>query len=224
MAPAHRNEALRLGAPSRGARSLCLFLHGRGQSPEDMATHVIDRLQTPDTHFVLPRADNAAWYDARAIDPLTPLTLAQLEAAMDAIDDGFAAAIADGAPAERPVLAGFSQGACLATEYAMRRGRDLGALVLLTGCRVGPTAAAPRRALDGLSVYASGSDADPWIPPDAFFAAAEDLARCGARLRLESFPGRAHEVSDAEIAAFEAMLEQTSEVGRGGSAAAGAIR
>ena len=35
------------------------------------------------------------------------------------------------------------------------------------------------------------------------------LAVCGARLRAESFPGRAHEVSDAEIDAFAEILAQT---------------
>lgn len=205
-----RDTSLRLGAPAGRAARLCVFVHGRAQSPEEMAEHVIGRLPAGDTHFVLPRATGGAWYDARAVDPASEATLAQLEAALDAIDACIALAAADGVPAARPVLAGFSQGACVVIEHALRRDCALGGLVALTGCRVGPpTEASPRRRLDGLPVYLSGSDADPWIPASAAFAAAADLAACGARLRAESFPGRAHEVSDAEIEAFAALLEQT---------------
>ena len=205
-----RDTFLRLGASPRSAARLCVFVHGRAQTPEEMGEHVIARLPAGDTHFVLPRSPREAWYDARAVDPASDATLAQLEEALDSIDAAIAAAAADGAPADRPVLAGFSQGACLVLEYAMRRDRALGALVALTGCRVGPpTDTSPRRRLDGLPVYLSGSDADPWIPASAAFAAAADLAVCGARLRAESFPGRAHEVSDAEIDAFAEILAQT---------------
>lgn len=208
MAPS-RDTPLRLGAPPGSAARLCVFVHGRAQTPEEMAEHVIARMPQDGTHFVLPRAPGDAWYDARAVDPASATTVAQLEAALDAIDAGIAAAAADGAPVERPVLAGFSQGACVVLEYAMRRDRALGGLVALTGCRVGPpTPESPRRGLDGLPVYLSGSDADPWIPASDAFAAAADLAACGARLRAESFPGRAHAVADAEIEAFASLLKE----------------
>lgn len=211
MAQLH-DTPLRFGVPARDAARLCVFVHGRGQTPEDMVAHVVERLPDDDTHFILPRARDGAWYDARAIDPASTTTLAQLEAALDAIDDCIAIVAADGGPAARPVLAGFSQGACVAIEYAMRRPSPLGALVALTGCRVGPPDdASPRRRLDGLPAYLSGSDADPWIPASAAFAAAADLAFCGARLRAESFPGRAHEVSDAEIEAFAMLLALAGE-------------
>ena len=204
-----RDTPLKLGAPAGRAARLCVFVHGRAQSPEEMADHVIARLPAGDTHFVLPRAPSSVWYDARAVDPASEATLAQLEAALDAIDACIALAAADGVPVARPVLAGFSQGACVELEHAMRRDRTLGALVALTGCRVGPlTKASPRRRLDGLPAYLSGSDADPWIPASAAFAAAADLAACGARLRAESFPGRAHAVCDAEIEALAALLAQ----------------
>ncbi|WP_235679302.1 alpha/beta hydrolase [Aquibium microcysteis] len=211
MAQLH-DTPLRFGVPAREAARLCVFVHGRGQTPEEMVAHVLGRLPDDDTHFILPRAPGGAWYDARAVDPASATTLAQLEAALDAVDACIAMASADGVPAERPVLAGFSQGACVVIEHAMRRNRPLGALAALTGCRVGPpTEASPRRRLDGLPVYLSGSDADPWIPASAAFAAAADLAACGARLRAESFPGRDHAVCDAEIEAFAVLLTQVDE-------------
>ena len=62
--------ALRLGADT-GARAVCVLVHGRGQSPEEMQSHVLARLNAPAVAFVLPRAPGGAWYAAKAVEPLT---------------------------------------------------------------------------------------------------------------------------------------------------------
>ncbi|MEQ1950217.1 alpha/beta hydrolase [Mesorhizobium yinganensis] len=201
------DDVLRLGAMPAHADALCVFVHGRGQSPEEMGEHVIERLRNTGAHVVLPRAPGGVWYDARAIDPLTERTTVQLQAGLDAIDAAISLAVSEGAPGDRVVLAGFSQGACLALEYALRRPGRLRGLVAFTGCRVGGASRVATAArLAGLSAYLSCGDADPWIPLDAFFEAAQDVARTGAALRVEVFPGRMHEVLDAEIEALDRML------------------
>jgi phospholipase/carboxylesterase len=58
----------------------------------------------------------------------------------------------------------------------------------------------------GLPVYLSAGSADPWIPVAAFAEAAAALGQAEARLRCDVFPGRAHEVSDAEIAMLDSVL------------------
>jgi phospholipase/carboxylesterase len=214
---------LRLGLPAAQARVLCVLVHGRGGSPEMMEDHVVNRLGAEGVHFALTRAPTGTWYDARAVEPVSERTAMQLEAALDAIDDAIAQAVADGAPGDRVVLGGFSQGACVALEYAMRRPRRLMALAALTGCRVGGLARPELTArLDGLPVYMGSGDADQWIPLDAFFGAAQDVALAGAALTLEVFPGRGHQVSDREIAALDALLASAAagrSVGRTGKGA-----
>ncbi len=191
------------GAPLDAAQALCIFLHGRGQTPEEMIADNISRLGHPGIAYVLPRAPGKSWYGARAVDRLTPGTEADLTAAM-AIVASAAAAASSGLPL---LLAGFSQGACLALELTLRGHMSPDALAVLTGCRVGtPACHRPVRPLQGLATYISGSDADPWIPPAAFADAAGTLAAHGASLRAESFPGRSHTVSDAEIDVLDAML------------------
>jgi phospholipase/carboxylesterase len=74
--------ALRLGSMSPEAKAICVFVHGRGQSPEEMQSHVLARLSAPGVAYVLPRAPRGVWWDARAIDPLTPVTRAQLAVAL----------------------------------------------------------------------------------------------------------------------------------------------
>lgn len=200
-------EPLRMGADPASAKALCAFVHGRSQSPEAMVEAIIGQLGTEDVHYVLPRAAGNSWYDARAVDPLTQATRAQLGAALDQLSRDIETAVADGAPRERLVLAGFSQGACLSLEWAMRAGRWPDALAVLTGCRIGAAGdERPAEALPDLPVYASCGDADPWIPLEAFGEATLALGRAGARLRTDILPGRPHGIAAPEIVAVDALL------------------
>ena len=191
------------GVPSAKAKAVCVFIHGRGQSPELMDEHVIQRLRTPGIAYILPRAPSGSWYQARALDPLSDLTRRELGASLDLIKS-----VVDGLPAGLPLLLGsFSQGACVALEYAMRYGRWNGGLAALTGCRVGvATDERPFSNLAGMPAYLSNSDADAWIPLSNWSVAIETFAAAGARLRADVFPGRSHEVSDTEIEVLDQML------------------
>lgn len=202
----HR-EPMLFGARPEDAKVLCVFVHGRTQSPEDMIEQVVGRLAGDDIAFVLPRAENNTWYAARATDPLCHETRNELRASLDYIRD-VVRAFREAGGEDKPVLVGgFSQGACLVMEYAMRFGPWDGAMVNLTGCRVGQmTDERPHADLNGMPVYLTGSDSDPWIPVTAFAEASESLGRARAKLRCELFPGREHQASAMEVAALDAML------------------
>ncbi len=199
-------DILTLGVAPDQAKVLCIFVHGRGQSPEAMEAAVLRRLSVPDVAFALPRAEGQSWYAARAVDPLTRETNAELAASLD----GLAQVMHDlraQAPGVPLLLAGFSQGACLSLELACSGRACPDAVAAFTGCRVGvPGDTRPLRLTPGLPVYLSAGDADPWIPVHAFAEAATDLGRAGARLRCDVFPGRPHEVSNAEFAMLETVL------------------
>ena len=197
---------LRLGSRAPEAKAICVFVHGRGQSPEEMQSHVLARLSAPAVAFVLPRAPMGAWWDARAVDPLTPVARAQLATALDHLAAAIAAARGE-LPGLPLLLAGFSQGACLAIEYLCAGLPPPQALAALTGSRVGvPSDARAEAVPAGVPVYLTGGDADPWIPVSAFADAAKTLGSKGVSLRADLFPRRGHEVSDAEIAMLGSIL------------------
>lgn len=195
------------GVALRDAAVVCVVTHGRGQSPEMMVEYVVERLDVKSVAYVLPRAHSGSWYDARAIDALTERTDQQLAVSLELLKH-----CAGMAPSGVPVvMAGFSQGACLTLEYAFKFGPWKGALVSFTGCRVGiSTDARPHSNLSALPVYLSGADQDPWIPIQAHAMAALELASAQCRLRTDVFPGRAHEVSSAEISVLDGLLRQLS--------------
>ena len=178
---------LLLGASPGEALVHCVFIHGRTQSPEDMQEQVIAKLRMPGVCFVLPRARGNSWYDARATDVLTDRTRQQLDQAIGHVRQLIGALPGMDDHARPLVIGGFSQGACLAVEYAMRHGPWNGALASLTGCRVGTP------------------DCDrPFVAAFADTAAA--LARARARLHCDILPDRSHEVSATEIAQLDKVL------------------
>lgn len=206
-----QTQPLVLGVPLAKARVICVFVHGRGQSPEAMEQAVIRHLSAPGVAYVLPRAPGGSWYDARAVDALSGATRVALARSLALLGSVIAGARA-AAPGVPVLLAGFSQGACLSLEYALSQGPWTGALAALTGCRVGQ-AGDDRPAIDlgGLPVYLTGGDADPWIPVQAFADAAAGLATARARLRADVFPGRGHEVSASELAVLDGMLRDLAQ-------------
>lgn len=198
--------ALHLGARGERAKAVCVFVHGRGQSPEEMQSHVLARLNAPDVGFVLPRAESGSWYAARAVDPLVADAREELGHSLKQLSADIAQARAD-YPGLPLLLGGFSQGACLSLEYCFAGLPGPDALVAFTGCRVGAMGDdRPGKLPSGLPVYLSGGDADPWIPVEAFAEAALEIGRAGAKLRCDLFPSRGHEVSDAEIAVLQSAL------------------
>ncbi|WP_422371570.1 alpha/beta hydrolase [Hoeflea sp.] len=203
-------QSLTSGASIGSARAVCLFLHGRGQSAAQMVSDVISRLDASDVHFVLPEAPNSAWYDAKAVDGMTPATADQLDHALSLVRTEVASVA--GKMSGRPlVIAGFSQGACLATEYLLRGGRA-DAAALLTGCRVGASdTGLPEDLVASIPVYASNGDEDPWVPLWAWNKARDAFTRGGARVHSDVFPGREHLVCDDEIKAFSGLLSAVAE-------------
>jgi phospholipase/carboxylesterase len=173
-----------------------------------MEAHVLARLSAPDVAFVLPRAQTGSWYAARAADPLTNGTRAALSQSLDQLLTDLRAAKAR-VPSVPVLLAGFSQGACLSLELVSREGPIVDACAAFTGCRVGVAGdARPVADLGGLPIVLTGSEADPWISTKAWSEAAADLSTQGARLRVEIFPQRPHELCGAEIALLESVLAQ----------------
>ena len=196
----------RLGATVDKAKVLCVFVHGRNQSPEEMETAVIGRLSAADVHFALPRASEQCWYKALAVAPLTEDTRKEIGGSLADLA-ALIRALRAQAPGRALVLAGFSQGACLSLEHAFTGTDRPDAVMAFTGCRVGvATDDRPSRLNSGLPVYLTAGSDDPWIPLPAFAAAVIELGQAGAALRLDVFPARPHEVSAPEIAMLDTVL------------------
>lgn len=204
----HRGQpVVRRGAPPEVAKAVALLLHGRGGSPRGMLA-LADEARVPDVAFVAPQAAGHTWYPERFLAPLDR-NEPWLGSALELLDDVLTEVAGAGLSRERTVLIGFSQGACLALEYAARRGGRYGGIAALSGGLIGP----PGRSWDygsslvGTPVFLGCSDRDPHIPEERVHESGRVLESLGADVRVEIYPGLGHTVNGEEIEAVREMLE-----------------
>jgi phospholipase/carboxylesterase len=99
------------------------------------------------------------------------------------------------------VLAGFSQGACLATEFVARHPAIYGGLIAFTGGLIGPLGARFQYggSLNGMRAFLGSGDPDPHVPWQRVKDSADVLSRMGAEVTLRRYPGMPHTISAEEI-------------------------
>src|SRR5438309_9588653 len=130
MSIAHGQRVLAAGEPVASARAAMILLHGRGASAEDIMT-IASEVQHPGWAYLAPQAVGNAWYPNPFTAPLES-NEPYLSAALDMISK-LAERVEPTVPAQRIMLLGFSQGACLTLEWADRKSPGYGASEDLSG-------------------------------------------------------------------------------------------
>ena len=218
--PHQGGRVVRAGAEPSGARLALVLLHGRGGGPEDMiglGRHVAG----PDVALVAPEARGNSWWPASFLAPEAE-NEPYATSALTVVADLVAALEADGLPAGRIVLAGFSQGGCLALETAARLARPFKGVVGLSAGLIGTGTApggpdpalyghAPKRMdypgrLDGVPVRVAVHERDPHIPIARARQSVEAFAAMGASARINVHPGAGHQPMPDDLEALRALL------------------
>ncbi len=192
-------QVLTAGAPLESARAAAILLHGRGGSAEDILSLGAE-FALDDIAYLAPQAANASWYPYSFLAPLAQNephlgnALATVAATLDHL------AGAD-FPAERIALIGFSQGGCLALEYAARNAKRYGAVAGLSAGLIGPpgTPRAYPGALAGTPVFLGCSDVDGHIPLERVHESRDVLGKLGAVVTERIYPGMGHTINADEI-------------------------
>jgi phospholipase/carboxylesterase len=207
MAPPHQGMPVaEAGEPLAKARAAMILLHGRGASAEDIMT-IAAELMHPGFAYLAPHAEGNAWYPYPFTAPLEA-NEPYLSAALGVIEN-LLAQVEVSVPAERVILLGFSQGACLTLEFAARHARRYGGVIGLSGGLIGPDGT-PRDYpgdFDGTPVFLGCSDVDPHIRKERVVEAADVFKRMGAQVTMRLYPGMGHTVNQDEIDAVREIVE-----------------
>lgn len=200
VADPHRDQPLLIAGaePAAAARAMVL-LHGRGAPAQDILG-LAAALELDDTAFVAPQAAGCTWYPFSFLAPIAS-NEPGLSSALCRIGEVLAGLEERGVEPERTILLGFSQGACLALEYATRHARRYGAVIGLSGGLIGPPGT-PRDypgSLAGTPVFLGCSDRDPHIPLERVQESTRILERLGGRVTERIYPGMPHTVNDDEL-------------------------
>ena len=196
-----------VGASLDDARLVVLCLHGRGANGADILG-IGPAMGLADIAYVAPDAAGGAWYPRPFMEPLQA-NEPHLSAALDRVGAILEGLSAEGLGAERTVLAGFSQGACLGLEYSARHPGRVAGVLAFSGGRIGPVVAAFEGVPDmtGLPVFMGCSERDPFIPAPRVRETATQFEARGATVDLRLYPEAGHTISGDEIAAAREMLQ-----------------
>ena len=204
--PHQGQPVLEAGERLSTARAAMILVHGRGASAADIMALGAELMQ-PGFAYLAPQAAGNTWYPypfTAPMDSNEPYLSSALEVLATVLTS-----VEETIPAERVVLLGFSQGACLTLEFAARHARRYGAVVGLSGGLIGPDET-PREYPGDFAAtptFLGCSDVDPHIPKERVIASGEVLERMGAVVAVRLYPGMAHTVNADEIRTVNQMVK-----------------
>ena len=207
MTNPHANQPIRhAGAPLADATAAMILLHGRGASA-DAILDLVRLFDAPGFAYLAPQAAGNTWYPQRFIAPWDQ-NEPYVSSALQAVAAVVAQVEQAGLSRRRIMLLGFSQGACLAGEFAAGHATRYGGIALLTGGLIGDRIdpAKYSGSFDGTPVLLASGDPDGHVPWSRVEETAEVYRTLGADLTLRRYPGRPHTISTEEIDLVRTMM------------------
>ena len=202
-----RPRLMSAGVPLARADKAVIMLHGRGATAADILS-LTDHFETSDLAYIAPQAPGNSWYPYSFLAPLdrNEPALSQALAMVGELIDGVGR---DGVTPDRVVLLGFSQGGCLALEYAARHARRYAAVIGLSAGLIGPQDT-PRDyagSLAGTPVFLGCGDLDDHIPLERVKESAKVLRSLGGDVKERIYRGMGHGINDEELLQVKSLLE-----------------
>ena len=197
-----------------------IWLHGLGADGHDFAGLVpeLDLSNCPPIRFVFPHAPSMpvtvnggyvmpAWYDILGPDLVSQQDAAGIQASERAIVALIAQEVARGIPAERIVLAGFSQGCAMALHTGLRLPQRLAGIMALSGyLPLADRFTAERHPANAQTpVFMAHGTQDPVVVIARGEASRDALAALGQPVEWHSYP-MPHSLHPREISDISAFL------------------
>jgi predicted esterase len=203
----HRGQlVMRAGEDPAQARLAVIMIHGRGGSAEDILS-LSAQLEIDGAAYLAPQAAGHTWYPLSFLAPIArnePGISSGMRVIEGLIDEVGRA----GLPPDRVVLIGFSQGACLALEFAARHAQRYALVAGLSGGLIGPpgTPRAYEGSMKHTPVFLGCSDVDPHIPVERVHETGAVFRALDAAVHEHIYPDMDHTVTAEELHALRRLL------------------
>lgn len=181
------------------AGAAMILIHGRGATAPSIL-ELANLLHHPDMAYLAPQAANNTWYPYSFLSPIDQ-NEPGISSGLKMIGDLIAEIEEAGIPRNKIIIAGFSQGACLSSEYVVRNPDRYGGLLAFSGGVIGPLDMErnDRGDLQGTPVFIGCSDMDPHIPLQRVEETADIFNQLKARVNKQIYPRMAHTIIQDEI-------------------------
>lgn len=199
---------MRAGPSPEHASASLVLVHGRGATAESVLS-LYDELALSKLAAIAPQAAGDTWYPQSFLASLEA-NQPFLDSALRRIESIVVELLAGGITSNRIAVLGFSQGACLISEFAARHPRRYGAIIALTGGLIGPPGT-PRDyagSLEGTPVFLGTGDPDPHVPFERVRQTEAVFRRMGAEVELRRYPGMPHTINQDELKTSRVLLER----------------
>src|SRR5271168_638688 len=196
----HRDGLVQsFGASLKEAAGVVILLHGRGGSADDILS-LAQEFYLPGLAYLAPQASGNSWYPYSFLAPTTQ-NEPWLSSALRKVQTTVQIATDAGIAPERIVIGGFSQGACLATEFVATHPQRYAGLLAFTGGLIGaPDADLTHEGnLAETPVFFGSGDPDPHVPWQRVQQSAKVLAEMDATVTLRRYAGRPHTITAEEL-------------------------
>jgi phospholipase/carboxylesterase len=185
-----------------------VMVHGRNAAPANILD-LLPRIDRPNVAALAPAAAGGTWYPYSFLAPREQ-NEPGITSGLFVIESLVADLSSKGVPSRRIILLGFSQGACLTAEFAMRHPRAYGGVMVLSGGLIGPPGTSwdsVNGTLEGARVFLGCSDVDAHIPATRVVESEAVFTRMSAHVTRRLYPGMGHLVSDDEITVVQETID-----------------
>lgn len=205
--PHQKTQSVYGGADISKAKQALILVHGRGASAESILT-LATELDAVDFYLAAPQASGNTWYPFSFLEP-TEKNEPGLSSGLQAIHNIVSDLESNGISKDQIIIGGFSQGACLATEYVARHPARYGGLIAFSGGLIGDSVSAENYSgsLKGTPYFVGCSDIDGHIPEQRVHDSADVLEKLGASVTKKIYPGMGHTIIADEVEHAKKIIE-----------------
>lgn len=195
----HTKNIQSAGKGINEADKICIMLHGRGASAEDILA-MRGHLNMEEFALLAPQATNNSWYPKSFLAP-TSENEPWLSSALDVVKELVEQIKDQGVSTDRIYFLGFSQGACLTLEYVARNPQKFGGVAAFTGGLIGEQIDQDSYSgdLEGTPIFIGSGKPDAHVPVERVQRTGEILNKLNASVRVEIYENRPHTISQEEI-------------------------
>jgi predicted esterase len=207
--PHQKSRTITTGADPQKADGAIIMIHGRGATAESIVT-LAHEFDAENFHFAAPQASGNTWYPYSFMAPSKnnqPGLSSGLQAIFNIVSD----LESKGIPKKKIIILGFSQGACLATEFVARHPNRYGGLIAFSGGIIGDgDSVNPENytgSLDGTPYFVGCSDNDAHIPVERVEESVEVMTKLGADVTKKIYSGMGHTIIRDEIEEAQKIID-----------------
>jgi phospholipase/carboxylesterase len=199
-------NTIHAGLSLEQAKRVMIMVHGRGASAQSILS-LAQNLDLADFALLAPNATGNTWYPYSFIAPESE-NEPYLTSALELLSDLVKKLLEQGFSTEQIYFAGFSQGACLSSEFLGRNAKRYGGALIFTGGLIGQDLKTERYQghFEGMPIFIGSGNPDFHVPVERVYATSNIFREMGASVEEVIYPNIPHTIVADEIERANRLL------------------